>query len=233
MESVKNLPQQEVDIIIDDETKDALKLNEMIIFPDRMDGLHIWEAGIVLARYIYFNKELFENKKAIELGTGVGIVGISLLKYCKPKSVEITDYKEDILNNAVNNVKKNKVWKSGVSSGSILDWVNYEKVKVKYDVIVGSDLIYAGAPVKELAHLMDKLLDIGGKVYILVPKQRFYAVEFFKAHEELGKFEIEKVELSDEKYLKSPYHNEKEGLKHFAGLNELNFFVYILTKIKD
>ena len=233
MDSTKNLPQQEVDIVIDPDTKDALRLNEMIIFPDRMDGLHIWEAGIVLGRYVYFHKELFEGKKVIELGTGVGIVGIAVLKYCKPLSVEVTDYKEEILYNSISNIKKNNLWKQGISKGTLLDWKNYEKVKEKYDVIVGSDLIYAGAPVVELAKLMDKLLNIGGKVYILVPKQRFYAVEFWKALDDLGKFEVEKEELSDEKYLKSPYYDEKEGLKHFAGLKELNFFVYILTKVKD
>lgn len=233
MDSIKNLPQQEVDIIIDPDQKEALRMNEMIIFPDRMDGLHIWEAGIVLGRYVYFNRELFQSKKVIELGTGVGIVGIAVLKYCKPISCEVTDYKEEILNNSINNIKKNNLWKQGISKGSLLDWKNYEKVKEKYDVIVGSDLIYAGAPVIELAHLMDKLLNIGGKVYILVPKQRFYAVEFFKALDALEKFEVEKQELSDEKYLKSPYKDEKEGFKHFAGLKELNFFVYILTKLKD
>lgn len=233
MDSVRNLPQQEIDIYIDPDKKEALKLNEMIIFPDRMDGLHIWEAGIVLGRYVYFNTQLFEGKKVIELGTGVGIVGISVLKYTKAISTEISDYKEEILNNAVNNVKKNSVWKEGRSKGTLLDWVDYAKAKDKYDVIIGSDLIYAGAPVKELANLMDKLLNVGGKVYILVPKQRFYAVEFFKALEEIGKFEVDKEELSDPKYLKSPLKDEKEGLKHFAGLKELNFFVYILTKTKE
>ncbi len=233
MESVKNLPQQEVDIIIDPTNKEILLLNEMIIFPDRMDGLHIWEAGIVLGRYVYFNKDLFKSKKVIELGTGVGIVGISVLKYCQPKSVEITDYKEEILSNAINNVKKNGLWAKDVAKGTLLDWKDYKKAKEKYDVIVGSDLIYAGAPVIELAHLMDKLLNVDGKVYILVPKQRFYAVEFFKAIEAIGKFKFQKEELSDEKYLKSPYHNEQEGLKHFAGLIELNFFVYILTKVRE
>lgn len=30
----------------------ALKLNELLIFPHGLDGLHIWEAGIVLARFV-------------------------------------------------------------------------------------------------------------------------------------------------------------------------------------
>ena len=50
-----------------------------------MDGLHIWDAGIILARFILTNKQLFENKSVLELGTGVGIGGITAMKYTKAK----------------------------------------------------------------------------------------------------------------------------------------------------
>ena len=78
----------------------VLNLNELLIFPHCMDGLHIWEAGIILARFIAFNKELFEYKAVLELGTGVGIGGICAAKYCNPKSVVMTDWKREILENA-------------------------------------------------------------------------------------------------------------------------------------
>ena len=233
MQSLKNFPQQEMDIILDRLNKEKIRLNELIIFPDRMDGLHIWEAGIVLSRYLYFNNDEFKDKDLLDLGTGVGIVGITAMKYGKCKSVTLSDYKEDILNNAISNAKKNKVWKEGSSSGLLLDWKDYEKLNKKYDVMVGSDVIYAGSPVKELAKLLDKGLNKGGKAYILIPDQRFYAVEFFKAIDELGKFQTEKIPLDDQKYVESPLEDEKEGFRHFAGLKELKFFVYRFTKNSD
>lgn len=58
-----------------------MNLSELLIFPHNMDGLHIWEAGIILARFITFNKELFENKNVLELGCGIGIGGIAALKF--------------------------------------------------------------------------------------------------------------------------------------------------------
>jgi hypothetical protein len=32
-----------------------LNLNERLIFPHGLDGLHIWEAGIILARFVAEN----------------------------------------------------------------------------------------------------------------------------------------------------------------------------------
>ena len=38
--------------IILSEDQKYLDLNELLIFPHGLDGLHIWEAGIILARFI-------------------------------------------------------------------------------------------------------------------------------------------------------------------------------------
>ena len=55
----------------------------MLLFSDKMDGLHIWEAGIIMARFVALNPQLFEGKTVLELGSGVGIVGLSCLKFTK------------------------------------------------------------------------------------------------------------------------------------------------------
>jgi predicted nicotinamide N-methyase len=47
--------------IIIEETK-TLELNELVVFPHGYDGLHIWEAGIVLSRFVVFNPEKFKGK---------------------------------------------------------------------------------------------------------------------------------------------------------------------------
>jgi hypothetical protein len=33
----------------------------MLIFPHGFDGLHLWEAGIILGRWIFYNNILFEG----------------------------------------------------------------------------------------------------------------------------------------------------------------------------
>lgn len=50
-------------------------------FPHGLDGLRLWEAGIILARYIVHNNSLFKGKKVLELGGGVGIAGFTAKKW--------------------------------------------------------------------------------------------------------------------------------------------------------
>ena len=230
MDSLKNLKPVEIEIIIDPLNKDTILLNELLIFPHQMDGLHIWEAGIVLARYIYHNKELFADKKILELGTGVGVAGITALKYTACAQLLISDYKVEILKNAERNVNKNKLDNSKRVKSILLDWKDYKKLNEKFDVIIGSDLIYAGAPINDLASLINKSLNIGGYAYILIPTQRPVGPEFLKSIKETGNFELESEILEDEKFLVSPILDEKEGFRHFAGLKELGFFVHKLKK---
>lgn len=78
MEGLKSI---ETEIILDHTQNYFLKLNELLIFPHGLDGLHLWEAGIILARYIVSESKLFDGKNVLELGTGVGIGGLALLKY--------------------------------------------------------------------------------------------------------------------------------------------------------
>lgn len=68
-------------------------------FPHGFDGLHIWEAGIVLARFVAFNKGLFEDKEILELGSGVGIGGLAALKFTECKTCVLSDYNTEILEN--------------------------------------------------------------------------------------------------------------------------------------
>lgn len=226
-----------------------LHLSDMFIFPHNMDGFHIWEAGIVLSRFIYFNKGLFEGRKVLELGTGVGIGGITVLKYTKAKEITLSDYRDDILINVekgiIKNALKHKHMKNsfyeikaencticGENRGTILNlnWLDYAKFELKYDIIIGSDLIYKGAPLKELANLLSDSLILNGQAYILVPSKRGALEEFLKEIEKVEKLKYEKIDLLEEKFYQSPLENEKDGDKFYPGLKELMFSVYIFTK---
>jgi len=230
MDSLKALKPVEIEIILDYDTNVTLLLNELLIFPHGLDGLHIWEAGIVLARFAYYNCDLFAGRSVLELGTGVGVAGIAVLKYSECKELTVSDYKSEILKNVEGNIKKNKLAREKNSKAVLLDWREYEKFNEKYDVIIGSDVIYIGSPIKELASLIDKALNVGGSAYILIPTQRSAWPDFLKAIQETGNFELSEQFLEDGKYLTSPIADEKEGFRHFAGLKELGFYVHTSQK---
>lgn len=52
-------------------------------------GLTLWRAGDFLSDYMYANRAMFEGKTVVELGSGLGLVGI-LASYLTDKRVVIT-----------------------------------------------------------------------------------------------------------------------------------------------
>jgi len=42
-----------------------LQLDSLETFPHGLDGLRLWEAGIVLSRYIVHHSHLFKDKKVL------------------------------------------------------------------------------------------------------------------------------------------------------------------------
>jgi len=87
----------------------------------------------------------------VDLGTGVGIAGLLASQKCR---VIMTDYSEEILDNAWANVLLNKV----ACTILRLDWREYSKITFQCDCIVGSDLVYNGAPLMDLYETVKKLL---------------------------------------------------------------------------
>lgn len=59
----------------------SLEISSLETFPHGLDGLKLWEAGIILARYVVNNNQLFKNKRVLELGAGVGIAGMAVKKW--------------------------------------------------------------------------------------------------------------------------------------------------------
>lgn len=68
-------------IILNQPLKMIITVGQLEIFPHGLDGLKLWDAGIILSRYIIKNCEIFKDRNILELGSGVGISGISLRKW--------------------------------------------------------------------------------------------------------------------------------------------------------
>ena len=214
-------------IVIDEKQGKTMWLNELPVFPHGYDGLHIWEAGIVLSRHVLENKDQFAGRTVLELGSGVGIGGLSVAKFTECKKVVLSDYVAEIVDNIKGNASKNKV--SDKVDIIKLNWLEHEKFNMQFDIVIGSDIVYFGCPVAELYKLIKKVLVEGGIAQIIIPDRKSYA-ELFLQQIEPHQFEVYKKKLEDPMYRQSPLPNKVEGLKEYNLLVDIDFYVYTLVK---
>lgn len=67
-------------------------------------GLCVWEGAMVLAEWCLQNKNLFEEKTVLELGCGVGLVGLTAIVNCKCKQYIFSDCNDEVLDLVRHNV---------------------------------------------------------------------------------------------------------------------------------
>lgn len=73
------------------------------------------------------NAHLFRNKNVLELGSGLGLMGLAVIKLCKPASYTFTDLPTTVLKTLAENVKINLENGPDEEISSICDWVGTYK----------------------------------------------------------------------------------------------------------
>ena len=218
---------KEINIFINKDL--SVKLNQQTLFTaDGGEGLHLWEASVVLTRYCLQNKDIFKNKSVIELGTGCGLLGISILKQIPLIShYTCSDYQDSVLNNLNNNLAKNNLKDNKKYDILKLDWRDYEKIDLKYDIILGSELIYQGGFIKELAKLINKLLKDDGICYISMPEKRSMTNTFLGYIKECGlQYQSEFYDINNEELFIGILKDKKENKKLFEDLKDMKLMLY-------
>ncbi|XP_073989317.1 histidine protein methyltransferase 1 homolog [Rhodnius prolixus] len=139
-------------------------------------GLKIWECTYDVANYLCNqNRILLSGKHVLDLGCGLGILGILAYKL-GAANVHYQDYNEGIIKHlTIPNVMINgeKIEKSRFWSG---DWKNFIEVNdLKYDVILTSETIYNPRNQKKLLEALKTLLKPDGTI-ILAGKSYYFGV---------------------------------------------------------
>lgn len=211
-------------------TKDfSVDLKEQTIFlADGKEGLHLWESSVVLTRFVLKNSHLFENKNIIELGTGCGLLGISILKKINVKYYTFSDYNDDVLNNLKENIKINKINNKNYEILK-LDWKDYNTFNNKYDIIIGSELIYQGGNIKELVLLINKILNENGICYICMPEQRSMTNKFLEYLNE-NNLNYKKEYFNDTDLFGDIIKDKEKNKKLFENLSNMKIMLYSIKK---
>ncbi|KAL7541912.1 hypothetical protein ACHAXR_012250 [Thalassiosira sp. AJA248-18] len=136
-------------------------------------GLTLWRASNYLCQYQMQNLQLFQDKRIIEIGAGLGLNGILAWRSTAASSnsvVCITDGDSDALVHLRENVERNRSTESGDDDGTVschqLIWGKFSSElfleniagNQKYDVILASDIIYSAVIVDPLWETIQALL---------------------------------------------------------------------------
>lgn len=114
----------EVDIRFDENnTLEGFIVQEHVLRPEKM-------VAIVLARWLLQNKELYKEKKVIDMGSGSGIQGV-MMGLNGANSITFTDISPDAVENSRMNAKKFKLEKYKALRGDL-----FENITEKADVII-------------------------------------------------------------------------------------------------
>lgn len=141
-----------------------IKFKHYLTFPNMYEGLKLWEGAVLLLRHILKleHRSKYENKKIMDLGAGMGIIGITLAKlmYCE---VTMTDYIPEVLDLCRENTELNSFEDKTVPKTQKLDWNDYLnsdciKKGDKFDVIIGCELVYAVTQCDNLIKLIKEIL---------------------------------------------------------------------------
>lgn len=101
-------------------------------------GGSVWEAAIVLSRFLHSHPEMTAGAKSIlELGSGTGLCGIAVAKFF-PGTVTITDlpiYQDLLHHNAELNASPSNL------TVTALDWRAATPIG-EFDLIIGTDIVY-------------------------------------------------------------------------------------------
>lgn len=165
------------------ETVDAYALLDRLIErePDCQQRFpywaEVWPAALGLSRW-FFERNL-PAADAIELGCGLGLVGIALARM--GWRVEATDYVEDALVFTSHNAVRNRAGPD--HRVAYLDWRH--PVGTSRESLVASDIAYERRDHSYLNRLLKSLLKPGGRLYLSDPR-RPVAATFISGLRERG-----------------------------------------------
>lgn len=133
----------------------------------------IWPSSLGLMKYVAKNSRQFRGKTVLELGCGVGVLGLAI-QLCGGILTQ-SDYRVEALQFAAVNASRN-----GLEPAKTLlaDWRSFGTMD-RYDWIIGSDILYEKKLHPYLLGIFERNLADHGRV-ILADPGREYAKQFIK-----------------------------------------------------
>lgn len=153
LQSEVSIAEQGTESLADQEVEAVdIEIHEPTITADSL-GLKTWTCSFLISRILHtiipdvlptFKKQPI---RVLELGSGTGLVGISMAKLFSVQCT-LTDYLPEIIDNLKHNITINRV--TDMAEEELLDWTSPETSSVmtahdggKFDIVIATDFLYA------------------------------------------------------------------------------------------
>ena len=133
----------------------------------------LWPAALPLAKWLLAERSCREGARVLELGCGLGLVGLALAKGARAR-VSLTDGSEDALELVRSAVELNRPFVHEPTVAH-LDWREpapaVEALGGRFPVVVGADVLYEPESFDALAKAAAALLRADGVLYLAEPQR--------------------------------------------------------------
>ncbi|KAM6966764.1 protein-lysine N-methyltransferase EEF2KMT [Tautogolabrus adspersus] len=143
---------------------DAVSLLENVALISKgTTGLVTWEAALYLSEWALDHRQAFTDRTVLELGSGVGLTGITICRSCSPDRFIFSDCHPSVLPKLRNNVELNGLTEQTAPAVSVeeLDWTTVTEEKIQQigaDTVIAADVVYDPDLVGILVKLLSKIL---------------------------------------------------------------------------
>ncbi|KAG0355014.1 hypothetical protein BGZ54_001334 [Gamsiella multidivaricata] len=166
-------------------------------------GLRTWEASFWLAEYLIAHPESITGKNVVDIGCGVGFLGIACASL-GAKRVVLTDGNTEVLTMASQNITYNNV--SCPTTASLLDWESFTEEQIaalEAEVLILSDLTYDPTNIVPLVSVLKAILVKGVSAYMssAIRNPQTFVDFFARIKQECSGVEIEEIPLRDTEHL--------------------------------
>lgn len=148
----------------------------------------LWPSAIAMARYIWAEKD-FNNCRVLELGAGIGLAGLAAA--LKGGNVLQTDFISQALLLTAENCRLN----GAKTSYRLADWREFH-LDDKFDVILGSDILYEPKMHTYIKDIIHNNLEDQGQVYLADPGRSF-AGDFLQPFKDTWSICSETIEVEE------------------------------------
>ncbi len=127
----------------------------------------LWEASEALAAYLGDHPELVKNKTVLELGAGLGLP--SMVASHLGGEVLATDFHPDV----EHYFRRNCVQSNVACGYRRLNWREQAEASDRYDLVLGSDILYESRHPQDVAKGLLRFVRPGGKIVLSDPGRSY------------------------------------------------------------